>query len=137
MARNHDRTFGLIDRSTGDSAMHVVRRYVLRSEFEGEGTQLWPFVLSMPLGVSEKITESELEEAAQLMQRKDPRCNLSPFESLVICLRLKGADSPELLKQVNQAMARVLYERFCRKQIAAGNSAWLAPSFLRGAKGSA
>jgi hypothetical protein len=133
--RIQDRTYGLIDRATGDDAPHRDRAYSIFTEFPGERRQEWCFVLPVPAGVDEVLKPSDWEEVAGLFQVKRGSINLSPFELLVLSLRATGAKPIELHDGINKMVARVLYQKFVQRQIAAGNKAWIAPRSMTQTRG--
>lgn len=133
--RNHDRTFGLIDRSTGDDAPHRDRPYTLATMFPGEPRQTWNFVLPVPQGIDSQLKSGDWEEILTLFQTKIGRSDLSPFERLVLYLRINGAPPGELMHGINKMVARALYNKFVARQMREGNKAWIAPRSMTQTRG--
>lgn len=133
--RNHDRTYGLIDRSTGDDAPHRDHAYTLTTHFPGESRQNWNFILPVPEGVDAVVKQSDWEEILELFQTKRGRMNLSPFEVLVLCLRADNQPPSVLIHTINKTVARALYNKFVRHQMKDGNRAWIAPTSMTQTKG--
>jgi hypothetical protein len=134
MSKNIDRTYGLIDRATGDEAPHVTVKYTLISHFEGEPKQAWTFNARMPRAISDQLGKREWEEVLIPLTTKTLH-GLSPFESLLLYLRAEGSDSARLQERINHMVSRALYQKFVLKQIAAGNSMWLAPRSMTDTRG--
>lgn len=133
--RIQDRTYGLIDRATGDDAPHRDRAYSIFTEFPGERRQEWCFILPVPIGVDEVLKDSDWEEVIGLFQVKRGTFNLSPFELLILSLRAAGRGPQELRDGINKMVARTLYNKFVLRQIAAGNKAWIAPRSMTQTRG--
>lgn len=134
MKINHDRTFGHIDRSTGDASPHVEKKYTLQTHFEGELVELWSFFLPMPVRIADALSSADWEETLVLFQRKMPN-GLSAFESLLLYLRVQGKSPEDVRKGINSMVGRALYHKFVMRQIKEGNRAWIAPTGLSGSVG--
>lgn len=134
MSKNIDRTYGLVDRATGDDAPHVTVKYILMSHFEGEGKQAWPFEARMPRAIADELGQSEWDQVLIPLTTKTIH-GLSPFESLLLYLRESGADAAKVCERINHMVSRALYQKFVLKQIAAGNSMWLAPRSMTDTRG--
>ncbi len=136
MTRNHDRSFGLIDRSTGDAARHIDRPYTLVTMFPGEPLERWNFVMRVPVGIDRVLNSADWEEVTALFQKKGyPPFGLSPFETLLLAMKAKGKSSAELKDTINKGIAKCLYNKFVQHQIKSGNSAWLTPRSMTNTKG--
>jgi hypothetical protein len=125
--RNHDRTFGLIDRATGDDAPYVDVPFMLTTDFPEHGRQNWPMAMRVPRAIADALNSADWEAVTVKYCRRPEPGTASPFEQMVIETRLRGGSSQQVAVKANLQIARVLYDIFSRLQLAAGNKAWLAP----------
>jgi hypothetical protein len=138
-ARNHDRTFGHIDLSTGDEAPHVTRFYTLVTNlpegFAGaEVRRDWTFALRIPRTIDEALTAEDWEFVCRRMDTRDG-FKPSPVEYIIFTGKLKGVSSAILQRYIGEQVSEALYKMFVRHQIKAGNKAWLAPTSMQGKAG--
>jgi hypothetical protein len=127
---NIDRTYGHIDRATGDDAEHCSVPYQLRTDFPIEGPQVWRLEIRMPKAIRNALNSADWDEALQKFQTRQADDVCSPFERMVLEAKLADVPAYMLQHKVNRQIARVLYEKFSRLQIKTGNQAWAAPSSM-------
>jgi hypothetical protein len=127
---NIDRTYGHIDRATGDDAQHVEVDYALKTDFPLEGPQIWKLKLRMPKVIRDALNSADWDEALQKFQMRQSDEVCSPFERMILEARIKGVPAYMLQHKVNRQIARVLYQKFSKLQIKIGNKAWAAPSSM-------
>ena len=131
---NIDRTYGHIDLSTGDTGMHVVRKFALKTRIpdhlEIERPMEWEFAWSFPLTVVEALTSEDWDLVLERLQTR-PSGGYSAIEMIVATAWAMGVPTEALLHKVGMTVAENLYRRFCERQIEAGNKAWIAPSSMQ------
>jgi hypothetical protein len=127
---NIDRTFGHIDRATGDDAPHVLAEYTLKTDFPLEGPQQWKLQLRMPVAVHQALNSADWDEVLEKFQKRSSLEVCSPFERMILEARLAGVPAFMLQHKVNKQIARALYRNFSARQIQQGNKAWAAPSSM-------
>lgn len=142
-ARNHDRTYGHIDLTTGDEAPHVTRTYTLFTNLpEGYGgaekRRAWPFSLRLPVTIDEALTSEDWEFVCRRMDSRSTTpegIRPSPLEFIIFTAKMHKVSSAQLQRYIGEQVSEALYKRFCEYQIRQGNKAWLAPTSMQGKAG--
>lgn len=130
-----DRTYGHIDLSTGDAALHVDVAYVLFTNFPDargiEKRQEWKFVCRMPKTIFDALSSSDWEFVLRSLDtRPADKWALSPIEMTIALGRAAGKSIEQVQAKVSRNVEENLFRIFGQKQIKAGNKAWLVPRSL-------
>jgi hypothetical protein len=135
VARNHDRTYGHIDLETGDDAPQKNLTYSVFTNFPEplfgiEKRQEWRLNVTLPRAVAEQLTSSDWEMVLRKLDTREKGANLSVVEATILVGRAKGVDVNVVQQLIGDAVKKNLWRIFERKQIQAGNKAWLKPASL-------
>jgi hypothetical protein len=132
--RNIDRTYGHIDLTTGDDAVHVTIRYRLYTWFPTETKdnprQEWAFFCRMPRTIADALTASDWDFVLRRLDTRPSVDELSPIENTILVARCAGMTIMDVQKKVSEVVETNLFRVFGHKQIKRGNKAWLVPSSL-------
>jgi hypothetical protein len=133
-ARNHDRTYGHIDLSTGDEAAHVLCSYSVFTSFptatNDHARQEWAFKCRMPRTVADALTSSDWDFVLRSLDTRPQPGTLSPIEATIFIAKCAGMSANAVQEKVSTVVEENLFKIFGRKQIKAGNKAWLVPRSL-------
>jgi hypothetical protein len=125
--QSFDTTFGHIDLETGDAAQHRLCTYTLFTDYERR--QEWKFTCELPVRVCEVLRNSDWEFVLRKLDTRE-RGTLSAVERIIIVAKMLGAKPADVQRTINKTVVENLWRIFTRKQLAAGNKAWLVPSSM-------